>query len=388
MGSFRSVLPAFLFFLFLGGGALLGGCSFAPAGADDEREKLAKMGEPYEKPIEQRTVPELPAAASWQEVLRRAFLANAGLEAAYFEWQAAVERNGIASAWPNSRVMLGYSFAFGPGSMKAFDRMTFAAGIDTMQNLSFPAKVAAAGQVALDEARAAGERFRAAKFQLQERVLSAWADYALLAERGRIQREHLQLASLTLDTARSRVQAGGPQDDLLRAEVAHRTAADALAVVEAESQAARSMLNGLLARDADAALDPPRTLPAPRPIAVDDAALLAAAVDQNPELAPLARQVEGRTDALARARLEWLPDIDPSLMFTGSLVQVVGASIMLPTTIRQIEGGIREAEAMLKASAAMLRQGRRDRGATFVATLVTLRDAERQAEVFATITAV
>src|SRR5439155_20511117 len=115
------------------------------------------------------------------------------------------------------------------GQMKTFDRMTFTGGIDTMKNLSFPAKVAQAGKVALDEARAAGERFRAAKFDLQRRVLTAWADYALLAEQARIRNEQVALARAALDTARSRVQAGGAQDDLLRADVAHRTAQGALA---------------------------------------------------------------------------------------------------------------------------------------------------------------
>ncbi len=359
-----------------------GGCSFTPRGTDAEKDRLAVVGERYERRFEERSLPEVPAEPTWPDLLHRAFMANGEVEAAYFEWKAAVERIGIASAWPNSRIMLGYSYALGPGQMKTFDRMTFSAGIDTMENLSFPSKTAQDGKIALDEARAAGERFRITKFALQKGVLSAWADHALLAERARIQHEHVALLRLTLDTARTRVQAGGPQEDLLRAEVGLRMAEDALRATESELAASRAMLNGVLAREPDAPLAPPPALPSARPIVADDAALLVAAADQNPELVALGRGVEGRADALERARLEWIPDINPFVGFTGGISQVVGASVMLPTTILQIQGGIREAEAMLRASEATLRQGRRDKAAMVVATLVNLRDAERQAALF------
>ncbi len=359
-----------------------GGCSFAPPGTDAEKNRLADVGERYEPPFEQRSLPEVPAEPAWPDLLHRAFMANGEVEAAYFEWKAAVERIGIASAWPNSRIMLGYSYALGPGQMKTFDRMTFSAGIDTMANLSFPSKTAQDGKIALDEARAAGERFRIAKFALQEGLLSAWADHALLAERIRIQRQHVALLRLTLDTARTRVQAGGPQEDLLRAEVGLRMAEDALRAAESELAASRAMLNGVLAREPDAPLVPPPSLPPARAVPADDAMLLAAAADRNPELAALGRGVEGRADALERARLEWIPDINPSIAFTGGVAQIIGATVVLPTTIRQIEGGIREAESMLRASEATLRQGRRDKAAMVVATLVNLRDAERQAALF------
>lgn len=360
----------------------LSGCAQTPKGAKEEGARLSAAGERYEKPFEQRTLPELPAEPSWRDVLHRAFLANGELEASYFEWKAAYERIDIAAAWPNSNISLGYSYALGPGQMKTFDRMTFSGGIDSMKNLSFPTKVAKAGEVALDEARASGERFRAAKFDLQRRVLTAWADFAFLAARARIQSDQVKLTKAALDTARSRIQAGGMQADLLRVSVAQRTAEDSLRATEAELKASRAALNGLLAREPDAPLMAPRSVPESRALPNDDSVLLAIAVDQNPELAALSRGVEGRTDALERARLEWIPDINPFVSFTGGITQFVGASVVLPTTIKQIEGGIREADAMLKAADAMLRQSKREKTATFVATLVLLRDAERQAALF------
>ncbi len=355
------------------------GCSLAPPGTEEERASVSAAGAPYEVAVDRRVLPELPDAPRWEQVLNRAFLADGKLEAAYFEWRAAVDRIGIASEWPNTRIMLGYSVALGPGQMKAFDRMTLSAGFDPMQNLSNPSKVRAAGRLTLDRARAAGERFRAAKFDLQRRVLSKWANFGLLAERERIQGEQVSLAHLVLAAARSRVTAGGAQTDLERAEIEGRTAEDQQRSVAAELRAARAELNALLAREPEASLI--ASPAAPRPLLQDDASLLASAVEQNSELAALAHDVAAGADALEKARLEWVPDVTPFASLSA-IEQTLGVSVVLPTTVRQIEGGIREADAMVRGADATLRQERREKAASFVATLVLLRDAERRAELF------
>lgn len=362
----------------------LGGCVLMPEDAAEEQERIVEQGKPYAPAVELRLLPELPDRPQWQDVLQRALLANGDLEAAYFEWQASYERVGIAAAYPNSNVTLGYSYAFSAGGMKSFDRSTFSLGFDSMENLSFPTKVQQQAKLALDQARAAGERFRAIKFDVQKRVLVAWADYTLLGERLRIEREQRELGRILFESAHARVLAGGNQQDLLSADVTNQLSDDAVRSTEAELDAARALLNGLLARSSDSPLTPPTPLPAPRVLPADDATLLAASVEKNPELAALAREAAGRSDALELARLQWIPDINPSAVITGGAVEALGAAIVLPTAIQEIEGGIREAEAMLRAGDAALQQARQDRAASFVATLVALRNAERQAALFET----
>lgn len=44
--------------------------------------------------------------------------------------------------------------------------------------------------------------------------------------------------------------------------------------------------------------------------------------------------------------MRWIPDLNPSFAFTGNISQALGATVMLPTTIAELRGGIREAEAM------------------------------------------
>ena len=361
--------------------ALLSGCVLAPKEADEQRARLQAAGEPYRVPFERRALPQLPPQPTWADVLRRAFLANGELEAAYHEWAMAVARIPQAGAYPNSPVALGFEYMFSGERMKAFDRTSVTAGFD--EALAFPTKVYQAAKVATRDAEAAGERFLAAKFALQRRVLTDWSDYALAAEQARIQRENLSLLRLLLETAGGRVRAGGPQRDLLRTQIEYRLAQNRLADIDAGLPQARARLNAMLGRPADAPLPPPGALPPARPLPADDAALIAAAAAANPELAGLARLVEGRRDALELARMQYIPDITPAAGFTGTVEQFVGLGVMLPTVIPQIQGMTREARADLRRVEALYRQTRLDRQAQVVAALYVLRNSERQAALFA-----
>lgn len=315
-------------------------------------------------------------------MLSRAFLANGELESSYFEWKAAFTRIDQVATWPNSNVALSFGYLFSPGNMKAWDRTTIGAGFDPSMNLSLPVKTRTAGKVALDAAREAGDRFRAVKFDLQRRVLVAYLDLALTEELIRIERDNLTFLKLLSDSASDRAEAGGPMQDLFKALIESETAQNDLAGLEAKSNSMRGELNGMLGREPSAPLGLPPALPPPRPVTADDAALIAVAVSQNPELAALAQQVAGRSDAVELARLAYLPDIIPSASITGSVSQSLGAMLMVPTKLPAIRAAIDEAAAMTRSAEAMLRQTQRDRAARFVADLYLMRNAEREGELY------
>jgi outer membrane protein TolC len=358
---------------------VVSGCVLAPRATRDERLRAAAAGGAWQRPVSERVLPELPADPGWRDLLQHAFLANGELEAAWHDWRAALDRIDVAAGWPNTNVAVSYEYLFSRDNLKAWDRSTLGVGFDPMQNLSFPTKPMAAGRAALEAARAAGRRFEQMKFDLQRRVLSAWAEWALLGERLRLQRATVDLQRLRADSAGARLTAGGPQQAVLRAEVERGLAEDALRRLEAEAPQRRARLNALLGRPADAPLALPAALPAPRPLPRDDARLLAVAVHDNPELAALGHERESRRHAVARARQEFIPDVNPFASFTGGMEQVAGMMVSLPTRIPIILGAIREARAMLARAEAGLRQTALERGADFVATLTALRDLERQA---------
>ncbi len=363
-------------------GVFLSGCVLAPKGTKEEQSAAHEAGRPYAQPFEQRTLPDLPANPTWQDVLHRALLANGDLEAAYFEWTAALARIPQVANYPNTNLAPSFSYMFSSDRMKSFDRTTVNVGFDPMENLAFPTKVAQAAKVALEEARAAGKRFEATKFEIQRKVLSAYLDLVLHEEQIRIQRDNVNLLKLMNDSAGDRVGAGGQPQDLLRAQTQFRLAENQLATMQSEHMTMLSMLNAMLARDPRAPLNLPPTIPPPRPLLADDAQLISIATDNNPDLARLAHEVAGRQDALELARMAYIPDINPMAGFTGGISQMIGAMIVLPTTIPEIKGKIDESRAMLHSSQAMLRQTRSDRAASFVAALYAMRNAERQAAVF------
>lgn len=142
----------------------------------------------------------------------------------------------------------------------------------------------------------------------------------------------------------------------------------------------RAGLNGMMGRAGDAGLTLPGTLPKARGVGVEDAKLIAAAVDRNPELEALAHQVAGRKDALELAKMAYIPDVSPTAAVNGSVSQTLGAMVMIPTNLPQIKAAIEEAKAMLRSTEAMARQTRSDRGASFVGALYAMRNAERQVE--------
>jgi outer membrane protein TolC len=269
---------------------------------------------------------------------------------------------------------------FSSERMKTFDRMTFSAGL--MDPTALPNQTYQSAKVAWHDAQAAGERFRAAKFKLQAQVLQAWADYALQAERIRIQEQNLGLLRLVADTAASRVRAGASQQEQLRADVAARLAENGLATARSELSQQQAKLNAMLRRPADAPLEAPPELPQPRELAAADDTLLAAGVANNPELATLGREREARLAAVERARLEYLPQFNPMAAFTGSVSQSVGAAIALPTQLPRIRAMIDEARSDLRRIEASAGQTGADRAAEFAVALLALRDAERRERLF------
>ena len=362
---------------------LFTGCVLAPKEAKPERDRMEQAGQPYtQADLAKRQVPDIPSPATWRDVLQRALLTNGELEAAYFQWTAAMAQIPQVASWPNSNLAPSFSYMFSGERMKSWDRTTVGVGFDPSENLELPMKTSKRGEIALANARAAGAKFREAKFSLQRRVLESYIDLAVMQERIRIQQDNVSLLKLLADTAADRVRAGANQQDLLRAQTQYRLNENELATMESQVKAMKAMLNGMLARDPQAIITLTAGLPAQRPLAADDARLIAAATSANPQLEKLARDVEGRSDALELARMAYIPDINPTFSFTGTVSQAAGAMVMLPTNQPRIRGMIDEARSMLRESQAMLRQTQSDRAASFVAALVALRNAERQQKVF------
>ena len=352
-------------------------CAVHIPGEREERERaLSELAalEPETPP------PELPPEPTLHDYLRTAFHADAALRRAYWEWRAALERIPQEASPPN--VALSFDYLFSDEHMSSWDRTTLGLSNDPSEMIPAPSKLAAAGRRALEEARAAGLRFEAAKFRLQAGVTSLYADLALHGELIQLQQEEVGLLALQAGEADAQLASGASQDDSVRRQTALELARLELENLHAQMPILTARMNALLGRAPDAPVPLPAALPEPPALGARDDELLARVAERSPELAALAREVSGREEALDLAQQAEIPDFGFSLSLTGSVERMVGGMLTLPVRREAIAGGIAEADALLHAAQAAREQYGRDLAAAAVLDLVVLRNAERQAALF------
>jgi outer membrane protein TolC len=362
---------------------LLAGCTIHPPGEQAERQAALRAGVPFTQPIEQRHIPPLPENPTRDDLVRHAMRANAELEQHYWEWRSAIEQipqDGTQA--PN--LALSGSTSITRGRM-SLDTTTLGLGNDPMADIVLPAKLSAAARRALENARAAGLRFRKAQFELRGKVLGAYADYALTAELIRLEQSNAELLQTTAMVVEARNRAGtAGQQELLKTRNELDLSHNDIAALQAQLPAQRAALNALLDRPADAPIPVPARMPEPRRMLQDDAQVLQLAAAQNPELAALAREIAARKQGLALARLQYLPDFSLTAgTDLAGIAQSLAGMVTIPLLRYQaIDAAVAQTEANLRAADAMRRQARHDLAAQVVTDLSTLRDADRQLGLF------
>ena len=362
---------------------LIGGCTVHPPGEQAERRAALDAGKPFNKPAGERLPPSLPAVPTPDDLVRYALLTNTDLEQRYWEWRSAIEQIPQDGTQPTN-LALSAGTTLNNGRLSR-DRTTLAAFNDPMADIVWPEKISVAANRALENARAAGLRFRKAQFDLRNRVLAAWADYALDAELIRLEQANAELLQTTAMVVEARNRAGAAgQQDLLKAQSELDLSRNDIAAIQAQLPARRAAINALLSRDAGAALPVPAQLPPTRPLALSDEQLLALAGKQNPELAALAAEINARSEGIRLARLQYMPDFSVSASTDlAGIAQTLTGMVTVPLLrYEAINAAIAQAQANLKAADAMRRQTRNDLKAQLVIDIATLRDADRQLDLF------
>src|SRR5213075_2867455 len=105
---------------------------------------------------------------------------------------------------------------------------------------------------------------------------------------------------------------------------------------------------------------------------------------RNPELEALAHEILGKKQGVELARLQYYPDFSVS---AGTDLAGAAQSLMGMITVpilrhEAIDAAIAQARANVRAAEAMRRQTTNDLNARVVADIVTIRDTERQLELF------
>jgi outer membrane protein TolC len=254
-----------------------------------------------------------------------------------------------------------------------------------MTDIKWPGKLDAAAKQALENARATGRRFIKAKYDLRNKMLSAYYDYALNAELIRLEQSNQQLLQTTAMVTEARNGAGSSGlQDVLKASNEVAMSGNDIANMQSQLPSQRTMINALLGRPADAPLPVPTDLPPARIIVYGDGELVELAAKQNPELAALADEIRGRGQGIRLAKLQYVPDFNLS---AGTDLMGVTQSLLGQATIpflrdEALSAAIAQAEANLRASEAMRRQAGNDLTAQVVADITIIRDAGRQLDLF------
>lgn len=362
---------------------VLAGCTVHPPGEQAERQAAIRAGAPFTRPVERRQVPPLPANPTPDDLVRRALLASPELEQRYWEWRSAIEQIPQDGTQPTNLALFG-STSITRGRM-SLDTTTLSLGNDPMADILLPAKLSAAAQRALQNARAAGLRFRKAQFELRGKVLGAYAEYALSAELIRLEQSNAELLQTTVMVVEARNRAGtAGQQDLLKSRNELDLSRNDIANLQAQLPAQRAALNALLDRSADAPIPIPTRMPDARPVVQDDEQVLKLAAERNPELAALAQEIAARKQSLALARLQYLPDVSLTAgTDLAGIAQSLAGMVTIPLLRYQaIDAAVAQAEANLRAAEAMRRQAHNDLAAQVVMDLSTIRDADRQLDLF------
>jgi outer membrane protein, heavy metal efflux system len=359
-------------------------CTVHPPGEPEERATAVQVGKPFEKPIEVRQMPPLPANPTSDQLVEYALLGNAALEQHYWEWRSAIEQiPQDATQTTTLNVAAGTSITNGHTSWGS-SSLTLAN--DPMTDIKWPGKLDAAAEQALENARAAGRRFIRAKYDLRYKVLKAYYDYALNAELIRLEQSNQRLLRTIAMVAEARNRAGSKsgQQDVLKSSNEADLSGNDIANMRSQLPSQRAAINALLGRPVDAPLPVPTKLPASRRVVYRDRDLVEMAAKQNPELIALADEIRGRSEGIRLAELQYVPDFNLSV---GTDLMGVTQSLLAQATIpilryEALNAAIAQAEAKLRASDAMRREVGNNLTAQVIADITIIRDAGRQLDLF------
>jgi len=259
----------------------------------------------------------LDETSTLQDYLAYAALHNPGLEAAFNQWKAALERVPQARALPDPKFEYRY-FIEEVETRVGPQRQSFG----LMQAFPWFGTLNLAGDVAGQAALAAQQRYEAARQQLFYEVKDAYYEYAYLARAIEITRESVNLVKHLESVALSRYQASaGGHPAVIRAQVEWGKLDDRQRTLEDLRKPLCARLNAALNRPAKA----PLPWPGPvvfEPVEVNEETLLAWLAASNPDLKAMGFDVTKNERSVRLARKNTRPDfaLGLSAIDTGNAV--------------------------------------------------------------------
>lgn len=176
------------------------------------------------------------------------------------------------------------------------------------QAIPFPGKRSLKEDIAMKEARAAENEYRAMALKVSKEVKEAYFDYAYLAESIRITEEIKGVLSNMAQIAVAKYSTGlASQQDAIKADVEITALTNDIITLEAEKEISAAMLKSLLNRDQSSPIGDPQILPRDR-VAFDIKELIERAMAKNPGIKAIELEAEATEKRVDLADRDYYPD--------------------------------------------------------------------------------
>lgn len=368
------------------------GCAFGPQRVSPPASAPVGRSEtpPAREAGTDRDLPELSEDAGLRDYLVYAALNNPGLEASFHRWKAALERVPQARALPDPRFTYRY-FIREVETRVGPQRQSF--GI--AQAFPWFGKLDLRGDVVMEAANAARQRYEAEKLKLFYRVKDAYYEYHYLSRAIAVVRENRDLVKYLEGVARARYKAAAAgHPDVIRAQVELGKLDDRLRTVQELRGPITARLNAALGRPPEGPLPWPTSAPH-EPIDAPDEQILAWLREASPELKALEHEIAGRRNTIDLAKKDYFPDVTFGIDFietddarirgtrdSGKDPVVGMVSVNIPIWFEKYAAGVREAEGRYWAALKAKMDRENTLGAEAKMVLYRFHDAERKIDLY------
>ncbi len=327
----------------------LAGCRGIPApGEKQARRDLGAVAGQYRPGQHKPELPVLTHDAGLSNFLAYALLNSPGVEAAYDDWAASVERITVERSLPDPQITFQSDIAdIVETVMPGF-----------LQEFPGPGKLKARARVASAESRAKYFAFESAALQTVFDLKQAYYELYFLDERLRINRETLSLLNDLERVARAQNEVGkGTLQDVLRAQIERDRVRTDIANLEDSRRPMMASFKAAIGLTHDQSDPPVHARLETTAVNPDSNELLQIAFARNPQLKAMEADVRAAEAGIAVAYKERVPDFSLGLMADAKASPTMFrplAAMTLPIWRDKIAAEIAQAQADELAARARL----------------------------------
>lgn len=328
--------------------------------------------------------------ATLESFLRLAAYNNPGLEAAFNDWKAALERIPQVRALPDPRFNYKY-FIVSVETRVGPQRQAFG----LTQAFPWFGKLDARAGVAIEAARAAQAHYEVRKQKLFFDVKQAYFEYYYLSRSLAVVRENRDLVKYLEGVAQTRFKtAAGSHPDVIRAQVELGKLDDRVRTLEALRVPLAAKLNALMNRPLNIAIAWPRDIPEPKQT-LDAGKLETVLAQSNPELRALQHNIARERAGIHLSKKDYYPDVTigvdyidtsgrngVSLPDNGQDAVAAGFSINIPLNKEKYDAGVRESLARFGSATKMRVDRQNVLASELMMAIYHYEDAKRKVNLF------